>query len=72
MVFIKIFQQHKYHNRQVFDYYYLIKVISNVYMWWICYCCLCLINNSNIQIVNGAYSDTEDLINELDRPSKFI
>lgn len=42
--------------------------------WWWIYCCcyICLLSSSgNINVVNGSYSsDTDDLINELDRPSE--
>lgn len=49
------------------------KVISNVFLWWLCYSCgwFLIINNSNDYLmVNGAYSEADDLINDLDRPSK--
>lgn len=48
------------------------KVISTFYytVWWLCCCSLCILNNPNGIIVNGAYSEADDLINELDRPSK--
>jgi hypothetical protein len=41
--------------------------------WWI-YCCyfLCLINNQYSIQVDAGYSEADDLINELDRPSKWI
>lgn len=47
---------------------------SMIRSWWWIYCCcyICLLSPSgNNNVVNGAYSsDTDDLINELDRPSK--
>ncbi|CAO1433884.1 unnamed protein product [Diamesa serratosioi] len=45
-------------------------LISYTSKWWWLYCCcyLCLLNGINIHVVNGAYSETDDLINELDRP----
>lgn len=55
--------------------YCIDTVVSNVLMWWLCYSCgLCLIANNNIDylMVSGAYAGAEDLINDLDRPSKFI
>lgn len=48
-------------------------LISNIYSsWWWLYCCcyLCLLSNYASFAVNGAYPDTDELINELDRPSK--
>lgn len=46
--------------------------ISNLCSWWwlYCCCCLCLLSNYPSFTVNGAYPDTDELINELDRPSK--
>lgn len=48
------------------------RVISNICSWWWLYCCcyLCLLSNYASFAVNGAYPDTDELINELDRPSK--
>lgn len=50
-------------------------IISMVYsLWWIYCCCfICLLSNYNVSaVINGAYrTDTDDLINELDRPSKY-
>lgn len=46
-----------------------ISVISS-YWWLYCYCYLCLLSNYASFTVNGAYPDTDELINELDRPSK--
>lgn len=48
-------------------------LISYTSKWWWLYCCcyLCLLNGINIHVVNGAYSETDDLINELDRPSEY-
>lgn len=49
---------------------------SMIRSWWWIYCCcyMCLLSHSgsNINVVNGAYSsDTDELFNELDRPSKY-
>lgn len=50
-----------------------INVIPSVHSsWWWLYCCYCLSLLSNYApfAVNGAFPDTDELINELDRPSK--
>lgn len=48
-------------------------VISNAVLRWLYYLCfLCLILNTkcDFTMVHASYSDADDLINELDRPSK--
>lgn len=43
-------------------------------MWWLyysCFLCLTISNNRDLTMVHAAYSEADDLINELDRPSKY-
>lgn len=41
-------------------------------LWWLyCYCCLCLLTELNMCFAYGTHSETDDLINELDRPSEY-
>ena len=50
------------------------ELITNVLLWWLYYLCFfCLIINTkcDLTMVHGSYSETDDLINELDRPSKY-
>lgn len=78
----KNYYQHQKHEQQQYhrhiatsklSYHDGKNAISNLRsLWWIYCCCyLCLLSNHNSSIVNGAYSDTDELINELDRPSKY-
>lgn len=63
-----------YHHQPFNFILYSSKVLSNVVMLWLYYLfCICLIINikSDFIMVYGAYSEADDLINELDRPSKF-
>lgn len=51
-----------------------INLVKNVVLWWHCLCYLCLILNIKCDqtTVHGTYSEADELINELDRPSKYF
>lgn len=57
----------KFHN-EVFNYF----TFTSKWLWLYICCYLCLLSGYNINNVNGAYSEADDLINELDRPSEYI
>ncbi|XP_037920773.1 neural cell adhesion molecule 2 [Hermetia illucens] len=46
----------------------LVKIASTFYLWWLFGTCLSLVVHAKFARVNGAYTDADDLINELDRP----
>lgn len=52
-----------------------VKLLLNASFRWIyiMFCCYYIVcSNANASRTNRAYSEADDLINDLDRPSKFI
>lgn len=69
---VKMHYQWYRHPLNSFQSFNLIKTMTNLIRWWLCYTCfLCLIINNKCDqnMVHASYSEA-DLTNELDRPSK--
>lgn len=52
----------------------LVETVSNLSVRWLFYTCvssLLLNTNCDLTVVRASYSEADDLLNELDRPSKY-